>query len=150
MDVSHIIQVSWKQNQRQTQRKSEMLPLLALWSIGIVQSYLPSDDAKRNDDGAFELDEENQMKLIEDIISSEHYNRFFYTSRLSRVFLLLHLRKIKPFGNDQLNVSINIYVDTMSDISESSMDYEMTIFFRQFWRDPRLAWGLVSSTFSGN
>lgn len=77
MDVSHIIQVSWKQNQRQTQRKSEMLPLLALWSIGIVQSYLPSDDAKRNDDGAFELDEENQMKLIEDIISSEHYNRFF-------------------------------------------------------------------------
>ena len=54
-----------------------MLPLLALWSIGIVQSYLPSDDAKRNDDGAFELDEENQMKLIEDIISSEHYNRFF-------------------------------------------------------------------------
>ena len=24
------------------------------------------------------------------------------------------------------------------------MDYEMTIFFRQFWRDPRLAWGLVS------
>ena len=32
----------------------------------------------------------------------------------------------------------------MSDISESSMDYEMTIFFRQFWRDPRLAWGLVS------
>ena len=76
MDVSHIIQVSWKQNQRQTQRKSEMLPLLALWSIGIVQSYLPSDDAKRNDDGAFELDEENQMKLIEDIISSEHYNRF--------------------------------------------------------------------------
>ena len=76
MDVSHIIQLSWKQNQRQTQRKSEMLPLLALWSIGIVQSYLPSDDAKRNDDGAFELDEENQMKLIEDIISSEHYNRF--------------------------------------------------------------------------
>ena len=54
-----------------------MLPLLALWSIGIVQSYLPSDDAKRNDDGAFELDEENQMNLIEDIISSEHYNRFF-------------------------------------------------------------------------
>ena len=42
-------------------------------------------------------------------------------------------------------MSINIYVDTMSDISESSMDYEMTIFFRQFWRDPRLAWGLVSN-----
>jgi len=103
--------------------------LLLLSYVALVQSYLPSDTTYRNEDGAFELDEEEQMNLIEDIISSDHYNK-----------------KIKPFGNDQLNVSINIYVDTMSDISESSMDYEMTIFFRQFWRDPRLAWGLFNET----
>ena len=55
-------------------------------------------------------------------------------------------RKLKPFGNDQLNVSVNVYVDTMSDIQEGSMDYEMIIFFRQFWKDPRLAWGVVNNT----
>ena len=31
------------------------------------------------------------------------------------------------------------------DISESGMTYEMTIFFRQFWIDPRLAWAEVAN-----
>ena len=31
------------------------------------------------------------------------------------------------------------------DISESGMTYEMTIFFRQFWIDPRLAWADVEN-----
>ena len=31
------------------------------------------------------------------------------------------------------------------DISESGMTYEMTIFFRQFWIDPRLAWAEVTN-----
>ena len=30
-------------------------------------------------------------------------------------------------------------------ISESTMTYEITLFFRQFWIDPRLAWGIVDN-----
>ena len=30
-------------------------------------------------------------------------------------------------------------------ISESTMTYEITLFFRQFWIDPRLAWGKLDN-----
>lgn len=41
----------------------------------------------------------------------------------------------------QVNVAISMFVDTLSSISTESMDYDVTIFFRQHWNDPRLAWG---------
>ena len=53
--------------------------LLLLSYVALVQSYLPSDTTYRNEDGAFELDEEEQMNLIEDIISSDHYNKYAST-----------------------------------------------------------------------
>jgi len=33
-----------------------------------------------------------------------------------------------------------MFIDQVQDISESDMTYEVTMFFRQFWVDPRLAW----------
>ena len=34
--------------------------------------------------------------------------------------------------------------DALKAISEAGMSYEITMFFRQFWVDPRLKWGMVS------
>jgi len=93
--------------------------------INSVRAYLPGKIPNRGSDlsETISIDENEHMQLIQSIID-DGYNK-----------------KIKPHSDSQLNVSVNIFVDTMSDISESSMDYEMTIFFRQFWNDPRLAWG---------
>jgi len=93
--------------------------------------YLPGYSISRNsqDDQAIGLGAEEHMDLLDQLMTNTSYNK-----------------KIKPYLNEQLNVSVNIFVDTMSDISESSMDYEMTIFFRQFWSDPRLAWGEINGT----
>merc|ERR1711937_791436 len=44
----------------------------------------------------------------------------------------------------QVQVAISMFVDTMSSISTESMDYDVTIFFRQHWNDPRLAWGTTA------
>jgi len=48
----------------------------------------------------------------------------------------------------KVEVSISMFIDTMSSVSTESMDYDVTIFFRQHWNDPRLAWG--KSGFDGN
>jgi len=40
-----------------------------------------------------------------------------------------------------VDVAVSIYVDKMSSFNEVSMDYDMTMFFRQHWRDKRLSWG---------
>jgi hypothetical protein len=99
-------------------------------------SYLPSGQttdptANQRDNGneIIGLGAEEHMELLDQLMTNTSYNK-----------------KIKPYLNEQLNVSVNIFVDTMSDISESSMDYEMTIFFRQFWSDPRLAWGEINGS----
>lgn len=51
----------------------------------------------------------------------------------------------KPNPSGKLDVSTNMFIDSIQDISESGMTYEMTIFFRQFWIDPRLAWAEVAN-----
>ena len=80
----------------------------------------------------------------------------------SKLYLILNqtnfffFRKVRPNWNSytKLNISVNLYVDVIGDISETDMHYEMTVFFRQFWRDPRLAWGTMNKTryerFDGN
>ena len=89
--------------------------------INSVRAYLPGKIPNRGSDlsETISIDENEHMQLIQSIIDDD-YNK-----------------KIKPHSDSQLNVSVNIFVDTMSDISESSMDYEMTIFFRQFWNGKR-------------
>ena len=37
-------------------------------------------------------------------------------------------------------IRLNPALKCLKDISESDMTYEVTMFFRQFWVDPRLAW----------
>ena len=85
--------------------------------INSARAYLPGKNPNRGSDTSetISIDENKHMQLIQSMID-DGYNK-----------------KIKPHSDSQLNVSVNIFVDTMSDISESSMDYEMTIFFRQFW-----------------
>ena len=44
----------------------------------------------------------------------------------------------------QVNVEISMFIDTISSISTESMDFDITVMFRQHWNDKRLAWGTSS------
>ncbi|XP_072020865.1 glycine receptor subunit alphaZ1-like isoform X2 [Amphiura filiformis] len=63
-----------------------------------------------------------------------------------------HDRRFRPnHGGSPVNVSIGIHVESLSAIKESTMDYSMTIFFRLYWEDARLAFdGEQYETFAGD
>ena len=44
----------------------------------------------------------------------------------------------------QVDVEISMFIDTISSISTESMDFDITVMFRQHWNDQRLAWGTSS------
>jgi len=73
---------------------------------------------------AEEIDEKTQLTLLDE--KFKQYNKVLAPSY-------------------RVDVTVNIFVDTMSSISEASMDYDLTLFFRQFWNEPRLAWGLENN-----
>uniref|UniRef100_A0A8C6CPW9 Gamma-aminobutyric acid receptor subunit beta n=1 Tax=Moschus moschiferus TaxID=68415 RepID=A0A8C6CPW9_MOSMO len=49
--------------------------------------------------------------------------------------------RLRPnFGGAPLRVGVSIYVSSIEQISEVTMDYTITMFFHQTWKDPRLAY----------
>ncbi|XP_066104963.1 gamma-aminobutyric acid receptor subunit theta [Saccopteryx bilineata] len=49
--------------------------------------------------------------------------------------------RLRPnFGGTPVPVGISMYVSSIEEISEMSMDYAITMFFHQTWKDPRLAY----------
>ena len=49
-------------------------------------------------------------------------------------------KRIRPYFDEDepVRVGINIFVASMDDISEVNMDYALTVYFMQTWKDPRL------------
>ncbi|XP_010830872.1 PREDICTED: gamma-aminobutyric acid receptor subunit theta-like, partial [Bison bison bison] len=49
--------------------------------------------------------------------------------------------RLRPnFGGTPVPVGVSIYVSSIEQISEVTMDYTITMFFHQTWKDPRLAY----------
>ncbi|KAM8752511.1 gamma-aminobutyric acid receptor subunit theta [Rhynchonycteris naso] len=49
--------------------------------------------------------------------------------------------RLRPnFGGAPVPVGISMYVSSIEEISEMTMDYAVTMFFHQTWKDPRLAY----------
>ncbi|XP_043753764.1 gamma-aminobutyric acid receptor subunit theta [Cervus elaphus] len=49
--------------------------------------------------------------------------------------------RLRPnFGGAPVPVGVSIYVSSIEQISEVTMDYTITMFFHQTWKDPRLAY----------
>ncbi|XP_070535184.1 glycine receptor subunit alpha-4-like [Ptychodera flava] len=48
-------------------------------------------------------------------------------------------RTIRPFASEHpVNVECDMYITSFDSIMETTMDYQVTMYFRQYWRDPRL------------
>ncbi|XP_022104640.1 glycine receptor subunit alpha-2-like [Acanthaster planci] len=49
-------------------------------------------------------------------------------------------RRLRPNDTGSpVSVKINVYIESMEGIRESTMDFAITMYFRMFWRDPRLS-----------
>uniref|UniRef100_A0AAF5PRK0 Gamma-aminobutyric acid receptor subunit beta n=1 Tax=Wuchereria bancrofti TaxID=6293 RepID=A0AAF5PRK0_WUCBA len=49
--------------------------------------------------------------------------------------------RLRPgFGGDALLLTLDIIVDSIDAISEVNMDYTITMYLHQYWRDERLSW----------
>uniref|UniRef100_G3SSR0 Gamma-aminobutyric acid receptor subunit beta n=1 Tax=Loxodonta africana TaxID=9785 RepID=G3SSR0_LOXAF len=59
---------------------------------------------------------------------------------LDRVLTGYDVRLRPNFGGDPVPVGISIYISSIEQISEINMDYTITMFFHQTWKDPRLAY----------
>ncbi|XP_037368678.1 gamma-aminobutyric acid receptor subunit theta [Talpa occidentalis] len=59
---------------------------------------------------------------------------------LDRVLSKYDIRLRPNFGGAPLPVGISMYVSSIEKISEVTMDYTITMFFHQTWKDPRLAY----------
>jgi len=47
---------------------------------------------------------------------------------------------VRPnYGGPAVVVGISVYILSIHSLSEEKMDFEMTMYFRQFWKDPRLS-----------
>ncbi|XP_045851968.1 gamma-aminobutyric acid receptor subunit theta [Meles meles] len=59
---------------------------------------------------------------------------------LDRVLSKYDARLRPNFGGAPVPVGISMYVSSIEQISEMTMDYTITMFFHQTWKDPRLAY----------
>nr|XP_031301058.1 gamma-aminobutyric acid receptor subunit theta [Camelus dromedarius] len=59
---------------------------------------------------------------------------------LDRVLSKYDVRLRPNFGGAPVPVGVSIYVSSIEQISEMTMDYTVTMFFHQTWKDPRLAY----------
>ncbi|XP_007956447.1 gamma-aminobutyric acid receptor subunit theta, partial [Orycteropus afer afer] len=59
---------------------------------------------------------------------------------LDRVLMGYDARLRPNFGGDPLSVGISVYISRIEQISEINMDYTITMFFHQTWKDSRLAY----------
>ncbi|XP_058390881.1 gamma-aminobutyric acid receptor subunit theta isoform X2 [Diceros bicornis minor] len=59
---------------------------------------------------------------------------------LDRVLSRYDVRLRPNFGGAPVPVGVSIYVSSIEQVSEMTMDYTITMFFHQTWKDPRLAY----------
>ncbi|KAM9181133.1 gamma-aminobutyric acid receptor subunit theta [Dugong dugon] len=59
---------------------------------------------------------------------------------LDRVLTGYDVRLRPNFGGDPVPVGVSVYISSIEQISEMNMDYTITMFFHQTWKDPRLAY----------
>lgn len=55
-------------------------------------------------------------------------------------------KRLRPnYGQGPVHVGITIHVSSISAVSEVDMDFTLDFYLRQFWHDPRLAFGSLDN-----
>jgi gamma-aminobutyric acid receptor subunit beta len=74
------------------------------------------------------------------------------TKLISKILRNYDIRLRPKFGGDPLDIGMDITIASFDEISEVNMDYTITIYLNQYWKDDRLAFSSLDEelTLSGD
>ncbi|CAO2621578.1 Gamma-aminobutyric acid receptor subunit theta [Lemmus lemmus] len=114
-------------------RAAVLLLLIRTW---LAESNDPSPTPKFH----FELSS-SMPEVIVDLFNCKNCaNEAVVRKILNRVLSTYDVRLRPNFGGAPVSVSVSIYVSSIEQISEINMDYTITMFLHQTWKDTRLAY----------
>ncbi|KAM4798568.1 gamma-aminobutyric acid receptor subunit theta [Urocitellus parryii] len=114
-------------------RAAALLLLIRTW---LAESYDPSPTPK------FHFEFSSTMpEVVLDLFNCKNCaNEAMVNKILDRVLSNYDVRLRPNFGGAPVPVKISIYVSSIEQISETNMDYTITMIFHQTWKDSRLAY----------
>ncbi|KAI8495472.1 Gamma-aminobutyric acid receptor subunit beta-2 [Branchiostoma belcheri] len=84
------------------------------------------------------------MTILPVVRLNEEYQRLANVTETVRGILHGYDIRLRPdFAGDPLSIGMSIEIASIDSISEVNMDYTMTMYFQQTWRDPRLSYTSV-------
>ena len=61
-------------------------------------------------------------------------------SAILNQFMVGYDKRVRPnYGGIPVTVGVSLYILSIGDLSEKYMDFTFDMYFRQFWKDPRLS-----------
>jgi glycine receptor alpha-3 len=61
-------------------------------------------------------------------------------SAILNSFQIGYDRRVRPnYGGEPVTVGVTLFILSIGDLSEKFMDFTFDMYFRQFWKDPRLS-----------
>ncbi|XP_029390273.1 gamma-aminobutyric acid receptor subunit theta [Mus pahari] len=114
-------------------RAAALLLLIRTW---LAESNGPSPTPKFH----FELSSSTPEVILDLFNCKNCANEAVVQKILDRVLSTYDVRLRPNFGGAPVPVSVSIYVSSIEQISEINMDYTITMFLHQTWKDTRLAY----------
>ncbi|EDW38643.1 GL18208 [Drosophila persimilis] len=72
------------------------------------------------------------------------------TQTISKILQGYDIRLRPNFGGDPLHVGMDLTIASFDAISEVNMDYTITMYLNQYWRDERLAFNIYGPYYNGD
>ncbi|XP_006874846.1 PREDICTED: gamma-aminobutyric acid receptor subunit theta-like [Chrysochloris asiatica] len=106
----------------------------------LIRTWL-AEGSTPNPTTRFHFGRSNAPEVVQDLFSCKNCASEAVVHKvLDRVLKGYDVRLRPNFGGAPVPVGISIYVSRIEQISEMNMDYTITMFFHQTWKDPRLAY----------
>ncbi|XP_078514361.1 gamma-aminobutyric acid receptor subunit beta-3 isoform X1 [Lissotriton helveticus] len=86
------------------------------------------------------IEENKRLYALYDTSANDPGNMSFVKETVDRLLKGYDIRLRPDFGGPPVAVGMNIDIASIDMVSEVNMDYTLTMYFQQFWRDKRLAY----------
>ncbi|XP_032235842.1 glycine receptor subunit alpha-2 isoform X3 [Nematostella vectensis] len=125
------------------------LVMLVIFCCGHVVHSRPSNKQEhgklRNDTASGNFTASQNKSFVSQKLDEKNVNnkvRHLDASEMLKILLKNYDRRIRPgLEEGPVEVQVNMFVSSIEGFQELTMDFSMTIYFRQWWRDSRLAYG---------
>ena len=74
------------------------------------------------------------------LVAATYTDALVNISTILNQFMVGFYKRVCPnYGGIPVTVGVSLYILSIGDLSEKFMDFTFDMYFRQFWKDPRLA-----------